>query len=364
MSSTTKAGSWFLLLLALACSRDERLPHGKRSFTDMLGRTVSIANQPKKTFSTSPMGTTLTFSFDPELLLGWNFPIDAADSRYLPQKYHSLPVLGGWFGKTAGVNVENLLTIKPDLVLNVSTHSDSFAEQGARSLSQKLGVPLVTLTLRDIDGIPELYRQLGQLAGNEPRAERLRALAHAIVARARAIATQVPDERRVRVYYAEGLKGLNTEPSGSVHAQTIEWCGGSNVARVPENNLSGYGNTPVSLEQVVSWDPEILLISDYLGAEGGTAGWGRIIAANPLWRKLAAVRNGKVFVIPHAPFQWIDRPPSVNRLAGLLWLPTLFYPELCNYDLRSELREFYSVFYGVELSNEDVSRLLDTSVRI
>lgn len=350
-------------LVCLACSRPERPSHETRRFTDMLGKTINLAPEVKKTFSTSPMGTTLIYSFDPELLIGWNFPINANDASYIPARYRSLPVLGGWFGKTAGVNLESLLMTKPGLVLNVSISSDSFAEESARTLSRKLGVPLVNLMLRDLEGIPELYRRLGELSGNERRAKALRSHAQRILDRARAIVARVPVDQRVRVYYAEGLKGLNTEPVGSMHTQTIEWCGGANVARVPENNLSGYGNTPVSLEQVVSWNPEIILISDYLGTDGGTEGWSRVVAANPLWKETAAVQHGRVFVIPHAPFQWIDRPPSVNRLAGILWLPTLFYPKLCDYDLRAELRELYSVFYGIQLTEGDLSRLLNTSVR-
>ena len=40
-----------------------------------------------------------------------------------------------------------------------------------------------------------------------------------------------------------------------------------------------------------------------------------------------AVREKRVYLSPTAPFGWIDRPPSLNRVIGLKWLAGLFYPE-------------------------------------
>ena len=45
-------------------------------------------------------------------------------------------------------------------------------------------------------------------------------------------------------------------------------------------------------------------------------------------------RAGRVYLSPTAPFGWIDRPPSLNRMIGLKWLAGLFYPEQAPQDLR------------------------------
>lgn len=39
--------------------------------------------------------------------------------------------------------------------------------------------------------------------------------------------SSIPIEQRVRVYYAEGSLGLQTDPNGSQHSQLIELCGGA-----------------------------------------------------------------------------------------------------------------------------------------
>ncbi|HYZ33588.1 MAG TPA: hypothetical protein VE684_15060, partial [Crenalkalicoccus sp.] len=45
---------------------------------------------------------------------------------------------------------------------------------------------------------------------------------------------------------------------------------------------------------------------------------------DPDWQAVAAVREGRLVRAPALPFGWLGRPPSVNRLLGLLWLPVLF----------------------------------------
>ena len=45
------------------------------------------------------------------------------------------------------------------------------------------------------------------------------------------------------------------------------------------------------------------------------------------WQGVDAVRAGRVYLSPTAPFGWIDRPPSLNRMIGLKWLAGLFYPD-------------------------------------
>ena len=61
-----------------------------------------------------------------------------------------------------------------------------------------------------------------------------------------------------RIYYAEGMKGLNTDPSGSVHSLLIDLAGGVNVAQT--DILPGKGMTDVSLEQIYRWNPDLILV--------------------------------------------------------------------------------------------------------
>ena len=51
-------------------------------------------------------------------------------------------------------------------------------------------------------------------------------------------------------------------------------------------------------------------------------------------------------------------PPSVNRLPGLWWLGSKVFPALFPEDLSVVTRDFYKLFYQVDLNAEQVQRVL------
>jgi len=93
----------------------------------------------------------------------------------------------------------------------------------------------------------------------------------------------------------------------------------------------------VSIEQVLLWNPDVIITIDRDFAAG--------VRDNPLWNSVNAVRDGRVHLSPKLPFGWVDFPPSVNRLIGLWWLAKIIYPELFPEDLRTLTRDFYTRFY-------------------
>ena len=46
-------------------------------------------------------------------------------------------------------------------------------------------------------------------------------------------------------------------------------------------------------------------------------------------------------------------------MMGLLWMAGLLYPDLWQGNLREDTRAFYALYYNVELSDEDLERLLE-----
>jgi hypothetical protein len=64
-------------------------------------------------------------------------------------------------------------------------------------------------------------------------------------------------------------------------------------------------------DDIRTLDPDLLVFAD--PAMRATIG------SEP-WRSLRAVRAHRVLIAPGQPFGWVDEPPSINRLAGLMWL--------------------------------------------
>ena len=104
------------------------------------------------------------------------------------------------------------------------------------------------------------------------------------------------------------------------------------------------------VEQVVVWNPDTVITWDPNFYE---AVW-----QDFYWQSVDAVASGRVYLSPTAPFGWIDRPPSLNRMIGLEWLAGLFYPDQANQDLREVTRSFYDLFYHVDLTDAELDRLL------
>ena len=173
---------------------------------------------------------------------------------------------------------------------------------------------------------------------------------------AAAVAT-VPEDQRVSVYYAEGPEGLQTEPTSSSHALVFRLAGAKNVAEDLEAE-GGKGKTPVSLEQVLAWNPEVIIAWDAERFEGGSD---ELIRTDPNWSTVKAVQDGRVYTMCQTPFSWLDRPPAVNRFIGLQWLANLLYPEAYDIDIVEETKNFYSMFYHRDLTDGQVIELLGNS---
>ena len=110
------------------------------------------------------------------------------------------------------------------------------------------------------------------------------------------------------------------------------------------------GLVRVSPEQVIAWAPDTVITLDRAFRDG--------VAAMPAWAPVPAVARGRVYLAPGLPFGFIDAPPSVNRLVGLVWLVHTLYPAEARGDLRGQVRDFFHLFYQVDPSDAALDALL------
>jgi len=316
-----------------------------RDFTDSAGRTVALPEAVETVYPSGHPAAILLYTLAPEALLGWTRELPADLGGLMPARYHELPVVGRLGGRGDTANLERVLRLGPDVILDYGAVREPYTSMADR-LQTQTGIPNVLLDGR-FSALPDSYRKLGELLGREARAERLAAYAEETLALARRIREEVPESERPRVYYGRDGDGLTTAFEGSLNAEILDLVGARNVATGADE--PGLGS--VGLEQVLAWNPEVIVTIDENFYES-------LQDPDPVWSRVAAVRAGRVYLAPKRPFGWFDRPPSVNRLIGVRWLLHLFHPERMDGGLRAEVSDFYELFYHVEPSPAQLDRLL------
>jgi iron complex transport system substrate-binding protein len=336
--------------LAFACLAALARPaHAQvaRDFVDDAGRKVPLPSRVQRVFAAGPPASILVFAVAPDHLLGWTTAFRPNERPFVAARYADLPTLGRLTGRGNTANVEVVLAAKPDIIVDYGAVTPTFASLADR-VQQQTGIPYVLLD-GSFDRIGASIRTIGTMTGESARADDLARYAESIVADVTRRVATIPVERRPRTYYARGPRGLDTGLAGSINVEILERAGAVNVAA----ELGRGGLAQVSLEQVLKWDPEIIVTTDPNFARG--------VHNDPLWRGVAAVRERRVHLAPAVPFGWIDFPPSINRLIGLRWLARLLHPAAFPEDLRPLVREFYARCYHQSPSEAQLDALLATT---
>lgn len=233
-----------------------------------------------------------------ERLAGWPRKPSPEQLAGLAPAAAALPELGGLAGPGRQAGLEAVAALHPRLIIDYGDTDPQNLERG-QHVQARLDIPW-TLIDGALTRIPEALRQAGQLLDARDRGDGLAEEAEKVLARWR----QAPASGSF--YYARGGDGLETGFRGALATEVLEGAGWTNVA-VGETDIGR-----ITLEQVVAWDPEILVTLD--------EGFARMALHSEVWRRR---RNGmlrRVLLLPDRPFGWIDRPPSVNRLLGCAWL--------------------------------------------
>jgi iron complex transport system substrate-binding protein len=310
---------------------------------DGAGRRVPVPPKVARVFPAGPPAAILLYTLAPELLLGWPRANRPEERAFLLPDVGSRPEVGRLTGRGNTANLEAVLQLKPDLILDVGSTTPTFVSLADR-VQDQTGIPYALLDGR-LDTADHAYRTLGQLIRQEAKAEEMAREAETTLRTVLERVEKVPADRRPRVYYARGPRGLETGLGGSINVEAMEIMGARNVA----GELRG-GLATVSLEQVLAWDPDVIVTIDQ--------DFARTVSSDPNWSAISAVRAGRVHLSPKLPFGWVDFPPSVNRLIGLWWLGKIFYPDQFPEDLSPIARAFYARFYHVDVTDEQLRAVL------
>jgi iron complex transport system substrate-binding protein len=334
-----------LAAFTLALPANAQSPAQSRTITDSAGRVVELPEQVGSVFAAGPPAAILLYIMAPDRMLGWPRANRADEREFLAQPYADLPELGTLTGQGGEANLERMLALQPDLILDFGSVRDTYVDLANRVQAQT-GTPYLLIDGR-FENTPAALRLLGDALGVPERGEALAQDAEATFARIDALLAEVPEAERPRAYLARGPEGLESGVVGSINTEILERAGGVNVLGRSD---TARGLVQVNFESLLATDPDVIVTWDRQFYESHRD--------NPLWSRMRAVQEGRVHLSPVLPFGWIDRPPSLNRIIGLDWMAATFYPDRYQIDLRARTRDFYRLWYHLELTEAQLDRLL------
>ena len=321
-----------------------------REITDMAGRKVTVptAENIESVFSAGPVAAIFLYMVAPDRLLGWNYELNDVEKSIILDKYQDLPN----FGMGDAVNYEAVIAANPTIAINSGKINDAMVSD-CDALSESLGIPVVAVD-NELNNSAEAFRFMGELLGVEDHAEELAQYAEQVFTDINAL-SDIPEEKKVSVYFGNGEDSLETAPRGSQHAQILDAINAVNVADL---ELGDGSRVQISAEQLLAWDPDVIVVNGEPKADKSGSSAAEDILSNPDYASLKAVQDQKVYGTPNAPFSWVDRPAGPNRLIGMRWFSALIYPEYIKCDINEEIHKFFDLFYHVDLSDEQLENVL------
>jgi iron complex transport system substrate-binding protein len=312
--------------------------------TDSAQRRVEIPQRISRVLAAGPPASILLYTLAPEKMIGWVRTPSPAEKTFLLESVRDLPEYGRLTGRGGTANLEVVINFKPDLIIDVGSVAGTYVSL-ANNVQEQTKIPYVLLDGR-LEDSTKVYRLLGELLGVKDRAERLAHYAEQTLDVLKARIAAIPESERPRVYYGRGVNGLETGLAGSINLEVLERVGAVNVAAAAGSG----GLTKVSMEQVIAWNPDVILALD--------PQFYRSAPTDPLWSSVKAVRDRRIYLAPNLPYGWFDAPPGVNRLMGVRWLMSVLYPRQFPESLRDTTREFYKLLYQVDLTEPQLDSLL------
>lgn len=346
-----------VMILSLCCSCKksgdlEKTPSAStNSFTDSCEREVKI---PEKIEKIAPTGTTsqmILFPLCSDLFCGISSTPSESEKKFFTEEFCSLPVFGQFYGSKANLNMEALLSESPDLIIDTGDQKSTHKED-MNMIQEQTGIPTVFVkaTLSDYK---EAYRTLGKILNKTEKAEKIASYIEEKLKFAENLKSKIKDDEKVKVMLSVGADGLSVNAKGSVQAEILELLGVENAV-ITDKISNKNGGTVLDMEQVYNINPDVIIFDD--------AGAYDMVKNDDRWKKLSSIQNGRYYEVPSIPYSFLSNPPSVNRIIGIMWLSKLLYPQYCDFEIEEEMREYYSLFWGYELTDSEAKEMLSKSI--
>ena len=236
-------------------------------------------------------------------------------------------------------NKELIISLNPDVIIPyVSSPYLADALQGGTGIPVLVAYPLGSGA--EINSIFEQIKVIAEALVMEEEAEELISYFKKELDKVTEVTSQIPDSEKPRVYHIWG----SIITKASLRYEPVELAGGILVSKDCAPPTFGGSVTDVSKEQIIDWNPGIILLMKSSTNPELTVG---DVLNDPDFQTINAVKNQSVYHTPGAFYLVGADHPRV--IWETLYMAKLFHPDkFKDLDLEEEGNELFERFYGVD----------------
>jgi iron complex transport system substrate-binding protein len=330
-------GASALLIVLAACSLGAHGARAQTRFTDDAQRKVALPAHVARVFAAGAPAEVLLYTLVPDMLVGRNHMPTAAALELTPPQLRSPTPIKNLPDRDDPRDDGELLGLKPDVYIDYGTVDEDYVA-ALEAISTRTKIPALILDGR-LTNIPAAYRKLGAALGVPERGERAAAEAQRLLDKYRGAAP-------VRAYLSCSRDGLVPCVQGHAFGEAAELLGAVNTA----GTTTTAPKRPLTVQEIRLSKPDVVIVASQLAVD--------ITRQDPAWQEVGAVASGRIYSPPDSPFSWGPRPPSVNRLFGVIWMAYVLRAQPFDDAFFADVRSAFETFYHFTPTREQLERLV------
>lgn len=308
---------------------------------DMAGREVTLEKQPERIVSGYYISSSACIA------LGLTDKMVGIEDKSAKRPIYKLaaPALIDLpnVGSAKAFDLEACIATEPDLVILPMKQKDT-----AQTL-QEMGIATLLVLPESHEQLIEMFTLIGTATNTVKQAEKLISYYNTKLSAVTELTRDIPDDEKPVVYLGSTSDILRTAPREMYQASLITTAGGKNAGDV----LEGSSWTDIDNETFLTMNPDIIVIPTDNFAVSSPDYTAEDVMNNPTFSDVTAVKNGAVYQMPVGYEAWDSPVPS--GILGTLWMLKTLHPELYPAEqFAADVNEFYTVFYGFSVNEQDL----------
>ena len=338
--TTTRNKGAMARVVLLASSALSATVAGQEPFVDDAGRRVVLPPSVERVFAAGAPAEVLLYTLVPQKLAGRNSVPTAAALAFVPPEFRNMVAIVNLPDRDDPRYDAELLALDVDVYIDYGTVDADYVA-ALEAISARTRIPGVILDGR-LTEIPRVYERLGVVLGVPEQGSRLAAESQRLLDKYRSLLAAAPP----RVYLACSQNGTSPCFRGQSAGEAVELLGAINVA----GGIEQAPRRPLTIAEIRELAPDVIVAPTRDAAAA--------IRTDAAWREVPAVAAGRVHAPPTLPFNWGSRPPSVNRLAGLIWLSYVLEGRAFDDAFFADVSAVFEAFYHTTPTPEQLNALV------